>query len=141
MLTNADSSGAASATARTLAYYAAKSGDSTAKATAKKLLDAIYITYKDDIGFSVEEEREDYNRFNEKVYVPSGWTGTYPNGDTIDSSATFIGIRSWYKNDPNWSKVESYLNGGAVPTFRYHRFWAQADIALSFGTYGLLFNE
>ncbi|XP_019757837.1 exoglucanase B [Dendroctonus ponderosae] len=133
--------GAAAATARTLAYYAAKSGDSTAKSTAKKLLDAIYTTYKDDIGFSVEEERDDYNRFNEKVYVPSGWTGTYPNGDVIDSSATFLGIRSWYKNDPNWSKVETYLNGGAVPTFKYHRFWAQADIALAFGAYGLLFSE
>ncbi|KAL1517944.1 hypothetical protein ABEB36_001640 [Hypothenemus hampei] len=133
--------GTAGATARTLAYYAAKSGDSSAKETAKKLLDGLYENYKDDLGFSAPETREDYSRFNEKVYVPSGWTGTYPNGDVIDSSATFIGIRSWYKQDPNWSKVETYLNGGAAPVFNYHRFWAQADIALAFGAYGMLFNE
>ncbi|KAF7263503.1 hypothetical protein GWI33_002180, partial [Rhynchophorus ferrugineus] len=92
-------------------------------------------------GISAPEVRDDYSRFNEPVYVPNGWTGTYPNGDVIDSSATFIKIRSWYKNDPDWPKVEAYLNGGEAPTFTYHRFWAQADIALAFGAYGLLFNE
>lgn len=114
---------------------------SQAKETARKLLDVLYNKYQTNLGIALEEERADYTRFNEKVYVPSGWTGKYPNGDVIDSSATFIGLRSWYKSDPDWWKVEAYLNGGDVPKFTYHRFWAQADIALAFGAYGLLFNE
>ncbi|XP_066148209.1 exoglucanase B-like [Euwallacea fornicatus] len=133
--------GTAGATARTLSYYAAKSGDSSAKETAKKLLDGMYNLYRDDLGIATSETREDYSRFNDAVYVPSGWTGKYPNGDVIDSSATFLSLRSWYKDDPDWPKVENYLNGGEVPSFTYHRFWAQADIALAFGAYGLLFDE
>lgn len=134
--------GTAASTARTLAYYAAKANADNAKSAAKQILDIMWENYQTDIGISVEEPREDYKRFNEPVYVPSGWTGKYPNGDVIDSSATFIGIRSFYKNDPQWSKVEAYMNGGgAVPTFVYHRFWAQSDIALAYGAYGLLFNE
>lgn len=133
--------GIAAATARTLAYYAAKANAANAKSAAKQILDILWENYQTDLGISVEEPREDYSRFNEPVYVPSGWTGTYPNGDVIDSSATFIGLRSWYKDDPQYSKVEAYLNGGDVPTFVYHRFWAQSDIALAYGAYGLLFDE
>ncbi|XP_030746517.1 uncharacterized protein LOC115875237 [Sitophilus oryzae] len=133
--------GTASATARAFSYYAAKANDATVKENAKKILDALYANYQTTKGISAPETREDYSRFNEAVYVPSGWTGTYPNGDVIDSSATFIKIRSWYKNDPDWSKIQAYLDGGDVPTFTYHRFWTQADIALAFGAYGLLFNE
>ncbi|KAJ8950368.1 hypothetical protein NQ314_007905 [Rhamnusium bicolor] len=136
-----DDVGTASSTARALAYYAAKANDNSAKTTAKQLLDVMWENYQTSKGLSVEEPREDYRRFNEPVYVPSGWTGKYPNGDTIDSSSTFLSLRSWYKNDPDFQKVQSYLNGGAVPTFTYHRFWAQADVALAQGAYGLLFNE
>lgn len=132
--------GAASATARALSYYAAKSKDATAKTKAKQLLDAIWA-HKESLGVSVEEEATSYKQFNVKVYVPNGWRGKYPNGDTIDSSATFIKIRSFHKKDRDWPKVESYLKGGPAPKFRFHRFWAQADIAIAMGTYGLLFNE
>jgi hypothetical protein len=58
-----------------------------------------------------------------------------PNGDVVNSSATFTSIRSFYKNDPAWSKIEAYLRGAAAPVFTYHRFWAQADIALAMGSY------
>lgn len=70
--------------------------------------------------------------------MPSGWTGKMPNGEAIDSSSTFASIRAFYKNDPAWSKVEAYLKGGAAPVFTYHRFWAQADIALAMGSYAEL---
>lgn len=133
--------GTASSTARALAYYAAKANDNKAKDLAKQLLDSMWNNFQTSKGLSTEEEREDYKRFNEPVYVPSGWTGKYPNGDVIDSSSTFISLRSFYKQDPDWPKVEAYLNGGAVPKFTYHRFWAQADIALAQGAYGLLFDE
>jgi hypothetical protein len=96
--------------------------------------------HSDDIGVSVEESRADYNRFDDEVYVPSGWTGTMPNGDQIESGATFTSIRSWYREDPDYPQVEAYLNGsGPAPTFRYHRFWAQADIAMAMADFGLLF--
>ena len=130
--------GVAAAYAKTLTYYAAKSGNTAAKTTAKALLDGMWDNYQDSLGVSVPENRADYNRFDDAVYVPSGWTGTMPNGDAINSTSTFVSIRSFYKNDPDWSKVEAYLAGGAAPSFTYHRFWAQADIALAMGSYAEL---
>lgn len=132
--------GVTAAYAKALSYYAAKSGDTRAKDTAQALLDGMWNNYQDALGIAVPESRADYNRFDDPVYVPSGWTGTMPNGDKIDSSSTFASIRSFYKDDPAWSKVEAYLKGGAVPSFTYHRFWAQADIALAMGSYADLFE-
>jgi hypothetical protein len=129
--------GVAAAYVKTLTYYAAKSGDTTAAALAKSLLDAM-ATYADTTGIAVPETRTDYSRFDDPVYVPAGWSGKMPNGDPIAPGATFISIRSWYKNDPDWSKVQSYLSGGTAPTFTYHRFWAQADIAMAYAVYGEL---
>ncbi|MGP2437289.1 glycoside hydrolase family 48 protein [Streptomyces sp. JW3] len=130
--------GVAAAYAKTLTYYADRSGDTEAAATAKALLDGMWENDQDALGIAVAETRADYNRFDDSVYVPSGWTGTMPNGDAINSSSTFESIRSFYEDDPNWSKVESYLAGGAAPSFTYHRFWAQADIALAMGSYAEL---
>ncbi|WP_327341671.1 glycoside hydrolase family 48 protein [Streptomyces europaeiscabiei] len=130
--------GVAAAYAKTLTYYGAKSGDAKAKSTAKALLDGMWDHHQDSLGIAVPETRSDYSRFNDSVYVPSGWTGKMPNGETIDSSSTFSSIRSFYKNDPAWSKIEAYLKGGAAPVFTYHRFWAQADIALAMGSYAEL---
>ncbi|MFF7769044.1 glycoside hydrolase family 48 protein [Streptomyces massasporeus] len=130
--------GVAAAYAKTLTYYGAKSGDAKAKSTAKALLDGMWDHHQDSLGIAVPETRTDYSRFNDKLYVPSGWTGKMPNGETIDSSSTFSSIRSFYKNDPAWSKIEAYLKGGAAPVFTYHRFWAQADIALAMGSYAEL---
>jgi len=133
--------GTAASTARTLAYYAAKASHAEAKTAAKKILDGMWKNFQTTHGVADKEERKDYNRFNEKVYVPSGWTGKMPNGDAISSNATFIGIRSFYKKDKDWAKVNTYLGGGAAPVFTYHRFWQQADVALAQGAYGILFNE
>lgn len=127
--------GVAAAFAKTLTYYGAKSGDTNAKTVAKALLDGMWSNYSDALGIAVPETRADYKRFGDSVYVPSGWSGTMPNGDAINSSSTFASLRSFYKNDPNWSKIQAYLAGGAAPSFTYHRFWAQADIALAMGSY------
>ena len=133
--------GVASATARTLAFYAAKSGDKAAKKLAKELLDRMWNKYRDKLGVTTPETRVDYKRFNDTVYVPPGWTGKMPNGDPIQNGATFISLRSKYKNDPDWPKVEAYLKGGKPPVFKYHRFWAQADIAIANASYGWLFPD
>ncbi|MFI5820655.1 glycoside hydrolase family 48 protein, partial [Streptomyces rishiriensis] len=133
-----DDVGVAAAYAKTLTYYAAKSGSTQAKTTAKALLDGMWNNDQDALGIAVPETRADYNRFNDSVYVPSNFTGTMPGGDTINSTSTFASLRSFYKNDPAWSKIQAYLAGGAAPVFTYHRFWAQADIAMAMGSYAEL---
>ncbi|WP_329089708.1 glycoside hydrolase family 48 protein [Streptosporangium sp. NBC_01469] len=132
--------GVAGSYAKVLTYYAAKSGNATAKAVAKGLLDGMWRNNQDAKGVSVTETKADYSRLNDPVYVPPGWTGKMPNGDTINSSSTFMSIRSFYKNDPDWPKVDAYLKGtGPAPSFNYHRFWAQVDVAVALAEYGRLF--
>jgi hypothetical protein len=131
--------GVAGSLAKTLTYYAAKSNNTEAKTFAKALLDGIWKNYQDDKGVSVAETRTDYSRFNDPVYVPSSFNGKMPNGDPIKSGATFLSIRTFYKNDPSWPKVQAYLDGGAAPSFNYHRFWAQSDVATGMAVYGELF--
>jgi len=139
--------GVAASLAKTLLYYASGSGNAAAKTTAEQLLGALSAN-ADAKGIAVPETRTDYNRFDDVynastdqgLYVPSGWTGTMPNGDPISSSSTFLSIRSFYKSDPQWAKVQSYLDGGAAPSFTYHRFWAQAEIATAFATHVDLFG-
>ncbi len=44
---------------------------------------------------------------------------------------SFLDIRTFYRDDPDWSKVQAYLDGGPAPVFEYHRFWAQTEIAMA----------
>lgn len=132
--------GVTAALAKTLMYYAARSGDTASRDLAKNLLDAMWATpNQDSKGVTTVESRSDYNRFDDPVFVPSGFTGTMANGDPINASSTFLGLRSWYTSDPAWPQVQTYLNGGAAPTFRYHRFWAQADLAMAMNDFARLF--
>ncbi|WP_101784768.1 glycoside hydrolase family 48 protein [Nonomuraea indica] len=138
--------GATAAYARTLTWYAAKSGNAAAKAGAKRLIDGM-LAHKDAKGVGVTETRADYSRFDDRhddatntgLYIPPGYTGTMPNGDAISAGRTFLDIRSFYKDDPDWDKVQDHLDGGPAPTFTYHRFWAQADVAMAAADYGTLF--
>ncbi|WNG37942.1 exoglucanase [Archangium violaceum] len=140
--------GVTAAYARTLIFYAAKSGNTSAKTLAKELLDRMWANYQTPKGVAVSEKREDYKRFDDTynattgdgVFIPSGWTGTTAQGATIDSNATFISLRPKYRQDPDWPKVQSFLNGGPVPEFTYHRFWAQADIAMAMADYARLLD-
>jgi chitodextrinase len=132
--------GVGAAYVKTLTYYSAKSGDTAAGALAKALLDAMALN-ADDKGIAVPETRTDYKRFDDEVFVPDGWSGDMPGGDTVEPGVTFIGMRSWYRDDPDWPKVQSYLDGGPAPTFTYHRFWAQAALALAFSIYAELLVE
>ncbi|MGW2216476.1 glycoside hydrolase family 48 protein [Nonomuraea sp. NPDC001684] len=131
--------GVAGSYAKALMYYAAKANHAGARTMAKALLDGVWKN-RDAKGVSVSETKTDYKRLNDPVYVPPGWTGKMPNGDTINSSSTFMSIRSFYKNDPDWPEVNAYLQGtGPAPTFNYHRFWAQVDVAVALAEYGRLF--
>ena len=60
---------------------------------------------------------------------------------SLDSNSTFASIRTRYTQDPDWPKVEAHLRGGPAPTFTYHRFWAQADIALANATFAILYPD
>jgi chitodextrinase len=131
--------GVAAGLVKALLYYAAAAGDADTQTLAKNLLDAL-ATHTDDLGIAIPETREDYSRFGDEVYIPSGWSGKMPNGDTIEPGVTFTDIRSWYRDDPDWQKVQDYLDGGAAPSFTYHRFWAQADLAMAFAVYSELFG-
>ncbi|PYG86544.1 dockerin type I repeat protein [Ruminiclostridium sufflavum DSM 19573] len=136
--------GVTSSLINALSYYAAASGDETSRNNAQKLLDTVWANYQDEKGIGAPETRTDYSRFNQEVYVPSGWSGTMPNGDKIQPGIKFIDIRSKYKQDPNWPQVEKYLKSGKAedaPTITYHRFWAQSEYAVANGVYAMLFPD
>jgi hypothetical protein len=132
-------------------YYAAATNklpdryakyDKGAKDLAKELLDRMWNNNQDDKGYSVKEERADYNKFfDQEVYIPSGWTGKMANGDKIKSGVKFIDIRSKYTKDPQYQKLKDAYDKGVAPEFNYHRFWGEADIALANGTYAILSQE
>jgi hypothetical protein len=142
--------GVAASLAKTYMYYAAKAGDTTAETAAQNIIDAIHQFDGDSLGFSAPEARKDYNNFTsafnttnfEGLFIPSGWTGSYPSlGNTPMTSAdnTFLSIRPWYTSVANYPEVQNYLNTGTVPSFNYHRFWAEADIATAFDSFAFLF--
>lgn len=143
-----DDVGTTAAYARTLMYYAAGSGDTAARDLAQDLIDGIWL-HRDDIGVSVPEVKADYNRFDDVwtasnqtgLFIPSGFSGTMPNGDVIEPGSTFLDTRSFFQDDPAWPAVQSYLDGGPAPTFQYHRFWAQADVAMAMADFARLFPE
>ncbi|MEU8707896.1 glycoside hydrolase family 48 protein [Streptomyces sp. NPDC048565] len=107
----------------TFVEYAAGSGDAEAKATAEGLTDGMWSNYQDEARVAVPETRA--NRVDDPVYVPNGWTGAMPNGDTVDNDSTFLSTRSFCEDDPNRPKVQACPDGGTAPVFTYHRFWAR----------------
>jgi hypothetical protein len=117
---------------KALMWVSLKDGDTEGLQLVLDVMDAIE-NYKDDLGYAVEEAREDYIKFNEDVYIPSGWTGKNAQGANIRSGVKFIDIRPKYKEDPDWAQVEDFLNGGSAPRFTYHRFWGQTEIMVANG--------
>lgn len=101
---------------------------------AKKLLDRIWLNNKDAHGIGISEPRADYTRYADKVFVPTQFTGSMPNGDPINQASTFISLRTFLKADARWPEVQAYINSPTTvepPVFTYHRFWAQAEYAIS----------
>lgn len=109
---------------------------------AKELIDRMWELYWDGTGVARDEPRADYNRMKDAVYVPSNFTGAMPNGDPINSSSTYISIRTFLRDDPKWAAVEAYANGtGPAPNFKYHRFWANAEYAIACGVLQTYFAD
>lgn len=139
--------GIAASTAKALIYYAAATQkyatiDTGAQELAKEILDRMWTTYRDDKGLSSPESRGDFARiFEEEVFVPDGFTGVMGNGDVIDQGVSFLDIRSGYLDDPEYPNLLAAYNAGEDYTQRYHRTWAQMEIALANADYGFFFGE
>jgi hypothetical protein len=110
--------------------------------TATALLDCMHDNYMDDKGVAVNAPWDAAERFfNQEIYIPSGWTGKMPNGDQIKSGVTFLDIRSQYKNDPDYDRVEAAYRNGETVMMKYHRFWAQVEYAVACGVASNLAEE
>ena len=129
--------GIAAGVAKTLAYYSAGKRvhtgveDAASRNMAFELMDRMWANHQDTLGVSVAESRGDYSRIDDPIYIPANYNGVMANGDPIDSNSTFLSIRSFYLNDPMYNDVRAALDAGQEPTFNYHRFWAQVEVALA----------
>ena len=140
--------GIAGCLAKALTYYAAatqKYGtlDTNAKYYAQQLLDRMWNNYWEGptgLGVAAVEERGDFVRMDSTVYVPAGWSGKMPNGDVIKPGVTFLDIRSKYKTDPQYQVYLDAKKNNKPYTAKFHRFWAQTDIALANAQYGIFFG-
>jgi ferric-dicitrate binding protein FerR (iron transport regulator) len=119
--------GVAASLVRALAAH----GDARSHELARELLERIWTLYRDDLGVSNPEERPDYKNFNSPAELPPDWRGALASGDAIRPGATFLDLRPKYRKDPDFQRVEQALRRGAAPVFRYHRFWAQVEVALA----------
>jgi hypothetical protein len=139
--------GIASALAKTLMFHAIGRAryqgqmDTAARDLAKELMLRIWNLHQDDKGLSVPEVRKDYLRFYDSVYIPSGYQGKMPDGSLINRDSTFLSLRSRYREDPDFAKVEAYRAGGPAPVFHYHRFWAQVEAAMAYAEFDRLFGD
>ena len=123
--------------ARCLMVYSMATGDAPSMTLSNTLMGSV-LTYGDSIGYSVPETRADYVHFNDPVYVPPTFNGKMPNGDPINSSSTFLSIRSKYKQDPQYAYVAGCLAAGTAPVLTYHRFWGQSEIAITLGMQAIM---
>lgn len=110
----------------------------------KRVLDAMLHElrkHKGDLGYSTQETREDYRNFDVPVHVPSGWVGTTARGDAIEAGATFFSLRrSLFEGDPMYAAIRESLDRGEAPSILVHRYWAQAEIAITLG-FAALFEQ
>ena len=112
-----------------------------ARTTGKEILDRMEANNRDAIGYASPEVREDYYRFNDEVYIPTDYTGVNAQGATLQNGMTFIDMRPRYLEDPDWARVSAAINAGEDPEMIYHRFWAQADVAMANAMYHIYFAE
>ncbi|MFC5472328.1 glycoside hydrolase family 48 protein, partial [Cohnella suwonensis] len=137
-----------------------------AKTLADSLLGAAW-NFNDGIGIAKDEERGDYHRYFEKeIYFPTGWSGTYGMGNAIPGTGgiasdparggngvyiSYPELRPKITQDPKWSYLTNLYNtswnpttekwDNGTPTFKYHRFWSQVDIATAYAEFDRLIGS
>ena len=108
------------------------------KEAGEKILEAMWNNYRDEFGIAKTEEIDPAKYFDSEIFIPSNYRGVMGNGDKIQPGVKFIDIRSGYKNDPDYSKVKAAYDAGQKCDMTYHRYWAQVDAALAYGTHAVL---
>jgi len=177
--------GCAASLADTLIYYAKAKGVKPAGTTAEKgstleenalytaqqLLDRIWSIGRDNYGVSRVDHNGSLARvFGQEVYIPSGSSGTYPYGYTVEHGAKFIDIRPMYADLDGYTALKSaydadvaagakmiedtdngygknnsvdckeFTNVASVDLV-YHRFWHVSDVLMGLGTMYELYPE
>ena len=75
---------------------------------AQQLMDRVWEIGRDDIGLTRTDHNGSLARFfSQTVHVPSSYSGTMPNGDSITSGATFLSLRSMYESQSNCVGVKT----------------------------------
>lgn len=111
---------------------------------ARELLDRVWTRYSTDLGITRVEDRADYIRMGEEVYVPPSYNGTMASGDKVIPGATYASIRAFVRSHPDFAKVQAYIDDpvpAKVPKFTYHRFWANAEYASACAAMHKYFND
>ena len=165
--------GCVSSLCNTLMYYAAANDVDSKYASqegttiaekglylANRLLSAQYNMGRDEKGIAFKDHNGSLSRvFTEKVYIPSTYSGTMPDGSKLQTGATFSSIRESYKNDKMYQEAEAYFNGkdmngftvadnnndGKINIedyeFTLHRFWHMGDALMAYGGMALLYPD
>ena len=165
--------GCVSSLCNTLIYYAAandvdskyayEEGTTVAEKglyLANRLLSAQYNMGRDEVGIAFKDHNGSLKRvFEEKVYIPSSYTGEMPDGSPLGQNATFSSIRQSYKDDKMYQEAEAYYNGkdmngytvadnngdGKINIedyeFTLHRFWHMGDALMAYGGMALLYPD
>lgn len=101
--------------------------------------------------------------WDQEVYIPSGKSGKYPYGYTVQSGSTFIDLRPMYEDVEGYETLHNaYLadkqNGAAIvesttgtdcSSFKnvekvdlhFHRFWHAGDDLMAMGAMALLYPD
>jgi hypothetical protein len=114
---------------------------------AKELLDRIWNgPHRDTKGIAHPEQRGDYKRMGDTIYIPSNFVGAHmANNDPITpGSATFTSIRSFITHQSDWPQIAAYIAdpvNAPAPTFTYHRYWANAEYAMACGAMHHYFGD
>ena len=165
--------GCVSSLCNTLMYYAAANGVDSKYAyeegttvaekglyLANRLLSAQYNLGRDEIGIAFKDHNGSLKRvFEEKVFIPTSYTGTMPDGSKLQNGATFSSIRKSYAKDAMYQEAEAYYNGkdmngytvadnngdGDIDIedyeFTLHRFWHMGDALMAYGGMALLYPD
>lgn len=106
-------------------------------------LDSMWTNYQDPKGFGVVEPMGAFTRMNDKLWIPQQFgTGAMPDGSVLkNNTTTFLSMRPFYQTTDIWPQIQSYINGGPVPSQKYHRFWANVDVAVSYAMLEKYFPE
>lgn len=156
--------GCVASLANSAIYYAAAKGvtvnealsaddikDSSSSAAARglymsrELLARMWTLGRDNVGVSIPSNNPNFTRlFEQKIFVPSHYTGTMPSGAAITNDVTFLGLRPMYETDEDFARLKADYDadGDTEETeFTYHRFWHAGDLLMATGMMSLLYPD